>query len=132
MLQETLHFVYIVTYICDSQQGFGLDIGSIDHFTTRLGTTRNYSATAKLHNYKITTTLLKPIPACCVFTSRSLVTVSKSGDSSGSALKSSLHSIPYRTDLVVSVIFPITLFHVPSRKHRFQQHLYYCMRIHCR
>jgi hypothetical protein len=54
---------------------------------------------------------LSLFPACCVFTSRSLVTASNSGDSSASGLKSSLnggslptdpflHRLPYRTDLV--------------------------------
>jgi hypothetical protein len=56
--------------------GFGLDIGFIDHLYTRLGTTSNYSATANLHNSQITSAPAKPFPACCVFTSRSLVTAS--------------------------------------------------------
>jgi hypothetical protein len=67
---------------------------------------------------------------CCVCTSRSLVTASNSGDSSAFALKpflnggslhtaSFLHRFPYRTDLVVPVIFLITPRHGPRRQHRF-------------
>jgi hypothetical protein len=47
----------------------------------------NYSAIANLHNLQIITGPTKPFPACCVFTSHSLVMVSNSGDSSASALK---------------------------------------------
>jgi hypothetical protein len=35
--------------------GFGLEIGFIDHFNTRLMTTTNYSAIADLHTLQITT-----------------------------------------------------------------------------
>jgi hypothetical protein len=70
---------------------FGLDIGFIAHLYTQLGTTGNYSATANLHNLQITTEPAKTFPACCVFTSRSLVTASNSRDSSASALESSLN-----------------------------------------
>jgi hypothetical protein len=44
-----------------------------------------------------------------------LVTASKSGDSSTCTLKSCLHSLPYRTDLVGPVLFLITPRHGPSR-----------------
>jgi hypothetical protein len=40
------------------------------------------NAIADFYSLQITTT--QPFPACCVFTSRSLVTVSNSGDSSAS------------------------------------------------
>jgi hypothetical protein len=66
----------------NSRPGFGLVIGLIDHLYTHLGTTSNYSAIANLHNSQITTVLAKSFPACSVFTSRSLVTASNSGDSS--------------------------------------------------
>jgi hypothetical protein len=62
-----------------------LDIGFIDHLYTRLLISTIHKAT-------------RPFPACSVFTRRSLVTASNSGDSSASALKSSLHRLPYRTD----------------------------------
>jgi hypothetical protein len=52
----------------DYRRGFGLDIGFIDHFNTRLVTTLNYSAIADFH------TLIKSFPACSVFTSSCLVT----------------------------------------------------------
>jgi hypothetical protein len=114
--------------MCDCRQGFGLDIGFIDHVNTRLGTTSNYSVTANLHNSQITTEPAKPFPACCVFTSRYLVTASNSGDSSASALKSSpnggslptapsLHSLPYRTDSVGPIVFLMTPRHGPRRQH---------------
>jgi hypothetical protein len=113
----------------ECRRGFELDIGFIDHLYTRLGTTRNYSVTANLYNSQITTAPAKHFPACYVFTSRSLVTASNSGDSSVSALKSSLnggslptvpflHRIPYRTDLVIPVVFLITPRHGLCRQHR--------------
>jgi hypothetical protein len=40
--------------------GFWLEIGFIDHFTTRLVTTLNYSAIADHHNLQITTAHGKP------------------------------------------------------------------------
>jgi hypothetical protein len=92
-------------------------IGLLDHFTTRLETASNYSAIANLHNSEITTAPVKPFPACFVYTSCSLVTASKSGDPSVSTLKSSLHSLPYKTDLVSPVLFLITPQHGPSREH---------------
>jgi hypothetical protein len=58
--------------------------GFIDHLYTRLGTTSNYSATINLRNSQLTTATTKPFPACCVFTSCSLVKASNSGDSSAS------------------------------------------------
>jgi hypothetical protein len=114
---------------------FGLDIGFIDHLSTQPVRTCNYSATANLHNSQIATAHAKSFPACCVFTSRSLITASNSGDSSASALKSSLKggSLPtdsflprllYRIYLVVPVVFLINPLNEPSRKHRFKQYLY--------
>jgi hypothetical protein len=64
--------------------GFGLDIGFIDHLYTRLVSTSNYSAITNLHNSQNTTEHTKPFPACCVFISHSLATVSNSVDSSTS------------------------------------------------
>jgi hypothetical protein len=49
---------------------------------TQDGNTSNYSAIANPHNSQITTAPSKSFTACCVFTSRSLATASKSGDSS--------------------------------------------------
>jgi hypothetical protein len=71
---------------------------------------------------------LQDFPACCVLTSRSLVTAFNNGDSSASSLKSSLnggslpttssfHRLPYRTDLVVPIVFLITPQHGPRRQH---------------
>jgi hypothetical protein len=39
--------------------GFGLEIGFIDHFNTRLMTTLKYSAVADLHTLQITTAYSK-------------------------------------------------------------------------
>jgi hypothetical protein len=39
----------------DLSMGFGLEIGFIDHFNTRLVTALNYSAIADLHTLQITT-----------------------------------------------------------------------------
>jgi hypothetical protein len=60
------------------------ETGFIDHFTTRIGTARNYSAISNLHTSQITTVHDKSFLACCVFTSRYLVMASNSGDSSTS------------------------------------------------
>jgi hypothetical protein len=59
-----------------------MDIEFIDHLYTPLGTTGNYNTITNLYILQITTALAKPLPACCVLTSRSLVTASNSGDSS--------------------------------------------------
>jgi hypothetical protein len=71
--------------------------------------TNNYSATANLHNSQITTAPAKSFPACCVFTSRSLA------NSELHALKSSIHRLPYRTDLLAPIVFKITPRHWPRR-----------------
>jgi hypothetical protein len=42
--------------MCDSQRGFWLDIGFIDHFNTQLVITFNYIAIADLHTLQITVT----------------------------------------------------------------------------
>jgi hypothetical protein len=60
------------------------DVNWILHLLTPLGTTGKYSAIADFHTLKITTAPDKPFPACCVFTSRSPITASNSGDSSAS------------------------------------------------
>jgi predicted MPP superfamily phosphohydrolase len=43
-------------HLSDYRRGFGLETGFIDHFNTRLMTTRNYSAIANLQILQITTT----------------------------------------------------------------------------
>jgi hypothetical protein len=67
--------------------GFVLAYGFIGHLNTPPGTKSNYSAIADLNPLKITTAHVKNFPACCVFTSRSLATVSNSGNSSASRLQ---------------------------------------------
>jgi hypothetical protein len=92
--------------------------GFIDHLHTQLVTTSNYSAIANLYNLQFTTAPSKPFPACCIFTSHSLVTAFNSGDSSAYALKSCLncgslqtdslpHRLPYRTDSVAPIVLLI-------------------------
>jgi hypothetical protein len=80
-----------VAYVNVTLDGVGLDIALIDHLYTRLESTGYYSVIANLHNSQITTAPAKRFPVCCVFTSRVLATASNSGDSSASALKSSLN-----------------------------------------
>jgi hypothetical protein len=84
---------------------FGLAIGFTDHLYTQQEITSNYSTLINVHTLQITTAHDKSLPACCVFTSRSLATASNSGDSSVSALKSSLNAAP----------FQLTLFFTHSR-----------------
>jgi hypothetical protein len=92
-------------YMSDSRRGFGLDIGFIDHFNTQLGTTSNYSAIANLHTLQITRTDAKSLPACCVFTSRSLVT----------ALTLEILQRPRSSPVRMAAPFELTLFFTDSR-----------------
>jgi hypothetical protein len=59
----------------------------IDRLYAPLGTTSNYSDTAKFYNSQITTPPAKPFPACSVFTSRSLAAASNSEESSASRVQ---------------------------------------------
>jgi hypothetical protein len=106
---RTFGFNIVTWNVCGYRWGFRLEIRFIDRLYTQFGTISNYSATADLYNSQIITQLSKSFPACCVLTSRSLV--SNSGDSWASALKSSLkggslplafflYRLPYRSDLV--------------------------------
>jgi hypothetical protein len=81
----------IVTCMCDYRRGFGLDIGFIDHFNTQLVITLNYTANADIHTLHFTPAHSKSFPFCSVFTRHFLVTASKNGYSSASALNSSLN-----------------------------------------
>jgi hypothetical protein len=65
---------------CGCRQGMDWITGFID----TLGTTRNYSATADVHNLQFTIGPTKSFPACCVFTSGSPATASNNGSSSAS------------------------------------------------
>jgi hypothetical protein len=122
--------------------GYGSVNGFIDYLYTPLGTTSNYSIIANLHTLQITAAPSKPFPACCVATSRYLITASNSGDSSASSLGSSCHSRPCRTlvnwtiapslpslifraqlnchpstNWIAPILFFITTLHGPHRKH---------------
>jgi hypothetical protein len=105
--------------------GFGLEIGFIGHFSTRLVTTLNYRAIADLHTLKITTAHAF-FSVCCVFTIRSLVTATNSGDSWATALTSllsgeyptNLLSPHFQRSLITPVVLLMTSWHGPRRKHR--------------
>jgi hypothetical protein len=121
-------FYILSRSISDYRRGLGLVIGFIDHLCTQLGTTSNCSSIAILHNLQIITAQAKYYPTSCVFSSHSLVRTSNSGDSSASAVKSSLngasfitesflHRLPYRTMLVVPVVFLISPRHGSCSQH---------------
>jgi hypothetical protein len=114
--------VYIVACMGDCRRCFGLDTGFIDHLYTQRRTTSNYSAIANLHTLQITTAHAKSFPASCVFSSHSLATSYNSESSSAPALMSTLndsflHRLPYRSDLVATVVFLATLRHGLRRQH---------------
>jgi hypothetical protein len=79
----------------DYRRGFGLEIGFIDHFNTRIVTTLNYSAIANLHTLQITTARPKPFQSAAVSTSRFPVTDLNNAVSSTAPNNSSLHRFPY-------------------------------------
>jgi hypothetical protein len=112
--------------LSDYRQGFGLDIGFIALFNTQLVITLNYSAIADFHTLHITTAHDKSFPARSVFTSSCLVTDSNNGCF---LAEQWLHS---NWTILASTVLLITPLHGPSGKHRFQQYLYFCMRIVCR
>jgi hypothetical protein len=93
--------------------------GFIDHLNTGLGNTSNYSATADLHNSQIITAPAKPLPACYIFTSRSMSTVSNSGDSSASRAQVLSSQRPVQNSLSTQICpLLITSRHGQHRKHR--------------
>jgi hypothetical protein len=110
-------YIYRHVYVCDCRRGFGLDIGFIDHFNTQLISISNYSAITNLHTLQITAANTKSSPTCSFRTSRFLITASNIGDSSASALKSTLNGGSLPTDLVAPVVFLITSRHGPRRQH---------------
>jgi hypothetical protein len=54
-VRGTIYAAYMETLSRDSRRGFGLEIGFIDHFNTRLVATLNYCTIADLHTLQITT-----------------------------------------------------------------------------
>jgi hypothetical protein len=80
----------------DYRRGFGLNIRFIDHCNTQDIITLNYSAIDNVHNLQFTRAYAKSFPACSVFTSSCLVTVSNNNYSSAFGLKSTVNngSIP--------------------------------------
>jgi hypothetical protein len=87
-----------------------------DHFTTRLGTTSNYSVIANLHTIQITAANTKFSPACSVFASRFLITVPNSWNSSDSVLTPFSAGHRLKTELSSGFLQLITPWHVPHRK----------------
>jgi hypothetical protein len=82
------------------QTGFWFDIRFTDHLHRRLVSTSNYSPTANLHSSHTITAPAKSFPACCVFTSRSLATVSNSWDSPASHSQVLYSQTPVQNRLV--------------------------------
>jgi hypothetical protein len=87
----------------DSQWGFGLEIGFIDHFNVRLVTIFNYSASADFHTLQITTAHAKGCQSAAVSTGRSLKIASNSGDSSTDQVFSSQTPLQLPTDSVTTL-----------------------------
>jgi hypothetical protein len=85
-----------------------LGIGFIDHLSTQLVTTLNYSAIADFQTLQITTAHAKSFQSALVSTSHSLVTASNSGYSSASMLKSSLNGSSLPTELTSKCVLVIT------------------------
>jgi hypothetical protein len=77
------------------QAGFGLEMGFIDHI--QVVTTSNHNTIAFFNILEITTAHANSFQSA-VFTSRSLVTDSNSGDTSTAPTKSSLRRLPYNSD----------------------------------
>jgi hypothetical protein len=145
MLLVSKAFPYIrtsvntVTCMSDCRRGFGLGIGFTDHLYTRFGTTNSYSAIANIQTLQIARAHSKFLPACCVFTSLCLVTSSNSGDSSASALRSSLNGCSLPTKLFSSQTpvqnwlgYPSFLLYNSSARPAQTTSFFCCMRIRCR
>jgi hypothetical protein len=100
--------VNFVTCMGWLQTGYGLVNGFIDHLYTHPSELQAPNAIADFHTSQITTALAKPFPACCVLTSRFLVTASNSGDSSTSLAQVLLSQPPVQNSLssVNSTIAP--------------------------
>jgi hypothetical protein len=81
----------IFACMSDSRRGFGLDIGFIDHFSSQLLITRNYSAISDFYSLPVTPEHAKSFPACSAFTTRFLITASNKAYSSTSGFRSSLN-----------------------------------------
>jgi hypothetical protein len=95
----------------DSQWGFELVIGFIDHFTTWLVATLNYSTITVFQTLHIITARIKSFQSA--FTSRFLVTDLNNRHSSTAPTKSPLHRLLY--NWLPSKLFPlITPQHRPT------------------
>jgi hypothetical protein len=103
--------------------------GFIYHLNTPLGTTSNYSATTKLHNLQITKHSLnffQPAVSSLAVPWQQLLKVEVLPLHS---LKSFLHRLPYRTDLVVPIFLLITHPHGPHRNTHFPSVFHYSVSI---
>jgi hypothetical protein len=121
---KLINLNYIVTCSSDYKRGLDWRLDLLTTCNTQLVIPLNHSAIVDFHILQITTAHAKSFE-CCVFTSRSLVTASNNEDSSASAL-TLLLSGEFPTTAVNSKPVPLwTPWHGPSRKHHFQQFLYY-------
>jgi hypothetical protein len=91
--------------------------GFIDHFTTQLGITSNYSTIVHPDTLQITAASTKPSPVRSVFTNRFLVMAFNSEDSSASMLMPFPAGHHPTTQLSSKLVPLITLHHRPHRKH---------------
>jgi hypothetical protein len=109
---------YVVTRRVDYRRGFGFDIGFSDHLYTPLMSTSNYSATIfTIHKSpQHTLSLLQPAVSSPAVPWQRLLIVEIF---QLHMLKSSLHKLPYRTDLVAPIFFLTTLRHGPCRNTSF-------------
>jgi hypothetical protein len=91
----------------DSRRGFGFYIGSIDHFTTQLVNTLNYSVIINSPTLEITSAQAKSFSVRSVFSTIYLVTASNNGYSSASGIKPSLNggSLPTELSLRLPLLY---------------------------
>jgi hypothetical protein len=102
---------YIFTRTGDYRRGFGMDIAFSDHLYTQLLSTSIYRAIVTLQNSQISTATVKlfqPAVSSPAVAWQRLLTVEIL---QLYALESSLHRLPYRTDLVAPIVFLITPRH---------------------
>jgi hypothetical protein len=111
----------------DYRRGLRLVIRFTDHFNTQLVITFNYSPIANFPTLELTRARANPFPPRSVFNSICLVTAPNNDYSPASGLKSSLNG-----ESQLNYSYFNCPLHGPSRKHRFRQYLYRCMRIRCR
>jgi hypothetical protein len=111
----------------------------------------SYTLTTRDYTLQFTSPHAKSFLASSVYTCSCLVRAPNNGYSSASGIKSFLNGNSFPAELFLpkskllydgritanhfvlapTIVLLITPLHGPSRKHRFQQYLYCCMRIRC-